>query len=372
MHLIPREEGTHARLVGWRSERLRARIVDLLSRLFNYEGPGGEPGVTVELAREGEVGVVLSVLYSPFDEMDLERGYRAPPVDAYFGRLLDLLELVERDLAQRGDARVVRSAVELDACLAEGRIAFVHALEGGFHLGADPAAIERNVAELARRGLAYVTVGHLFWRGVATTAPALPFLPDWLYRLLFHQPRREGLSDVGRAVVEAMLAHGVLVDVTHMSDASLADTFALLDERDPERRRAVIASHMACRCGRLAYNLDDATIGRIAERGGVMGVIDCRHYVADGLRRRRRSASFEDSVDLICTHIDRIERVTGSFDHAALGSDLDGYIKPALTGIGHMGRMRDLQAALTARYGEQRARKVCGENALRVLRERWA
>jgi microsomal dipeptidase-like Zn-dependent dipeptidase len=372
MHLIPREEGTHARLTEWESERLRARLVDLLSRLFNYEGPGGEPGVTVELVRKGDVGVVLSVLYSPFDEMDLARGYKAPPIDAYFDRLIDLLELVEKDLAERPDARLVRSAAELDACLGEGRSAFVHAVEGGFHLGADPAAIRRNVAELAKRGVGYVTVAHLFWRGVATTAPALPFLPDWLYRLIFHQPRKEGLSEVGRAVVEAMVEHGVLVDVTHMSAASLTDTFELLEARDPERRRSVIASHMACRCGRLAYNLDDETIAKIAERDGVMGVIDCQHYVADGLRRGRRSASFEDSVELICTHIDRIERVTGSFDHAALGSDLDGYIKPALTGIGHMGRMRDLQAALTSRYGEERARKVCSENALRVLRGRWA
>jgi len=369
MHLIPPEEGTRARLAGWRAERLRARIVEAISRIANYQGPADGPGVTVELMRQGDVGVVLSVLYSPFDEMDLERGYSAPPDPAYFGRLLDALELVERDVREHADhARIARSGRELDGCLADGRIAFVHAVEGGFHLGPE-SDVRGNVAELARRGVGYITLAHLFWRGVATNAPALPFLPDWLYRVIFPQPRDEGLSAIGRAAVDAMVENRVLIDITHMSDASLADTFDLLARRDPERTVPVIATHMACRFGRLAYNLTDDTIARVAERGGVLGVIDCRHYVSDGIRRGGRR-SFEQSVELICAHIDHIHDVTGSFEHAAIGSDLDGYIKPALSGIEHLGRMRDLQAALAQRYGAKRAQQVCSANALRVLRAR--
>lgn len=372
MHLIPPEEGTQARLTSWRAQRVRARIIDLISRLFNYEGPSGEPGVTVELMRQGDVGVALSMLYSALDEMDLGKGYRDPPSPAYFGRLLGQLELVEDDVSRHPQARVVSSAAELDRCLDEGLIAFVHAVEGAFHLGAEEAEIRGNVAELARRGVRYITVAHLFWRGVATTAPALPFMPDWLYKLLFHQPRGEGLSPLGRAAVEAMIENRVLVDITHMSEASIADTFELLDRSDPGRTVPVIASHIACRCGRASYNLTDETIQRVAERGGVLGVIGCQHWIADGLRRGRRSRSFDDSVELICTHIDRINTVTNSEDHAAIGSDLDGYIKPALTGLQHMGRMRDLQAALTSHYGAERAQKVSSENALRVLRSGWA
>ena len=111
MHLIPPEQGTGARLAAWRAERLRALIVDAISRLANYQGPSGEPGVTIELMQRGDVGVVLSVLYSPFDEIDFERGYSAPPEPAYFDRLLDALEVVERDVRSRpDDARIVRSA----------------------------------------------------------------------------------------------------------------------------------------------------------------------------------------------------------------------------------------------------------------------
>ena len=371
MHLIPPEQGTGVRLAAWRAERLRALIVNAISRLANYQGPSGEPSVTIELMQRGDVGVVLSVLYSPFDEIDFERGYSAPPEPAYFDRLLDALEVVERDVRSRpDDARIVRSGTELDDCIRDRRIAFIHAVEGGFHLGPE-REVRSNVAELARRGVGYVTLAHLFWRGVATNAPALPFLPDPLYRLIFPQPAGEGLSAIGRAAVEAMVEHRVLVDITHMSEPSLADTFELLDRSDPERTLPVIATHMACRFGHLGYNLTDETIARVAERGGVLGVIDCRHYVSDGVRRRRGGRSFEQSVDLICRHVDHIAEVTGSFDHAAIGSDLDGYIKPALSGIEHLGRMRDLQAALAERYGAQRAGKVCSGNALRVLRARW-
>lgn len=367
MHLIPPEQATHARLTGWRSQRWRARLLDLLSRVANYEGPGGTPSVTVELMRAGDVGVVLSVLYSPFDEMDLTKRYRDPPDPAYFGRLVEQLELVEADLAGRDDAQIARTAGELDACLAAGRLAVVHAVEGGFHLGRAPD-VPGNVAELARRGVAAITIAHLFHRGVATNVPALPFLPDWGYRLLFPQPR-EGLTPIGEVLIRAMVEHGVLVDITHMSDRSLHDTFALLDELDPERRVPVIASHMACRLGGLAYCLTDDTIARVAERGGVLGVIDCRHYIWDGAKRPD-DAGLEASVARMAEHVDRIVAVTGSDAHIALGSDLDGYIKPALDGLEHMGRMRDLQAALIDRYGAERAGRICRDNALRVLRAR--
>ena len=110
----------------------------------------------------------------------------------------------------------------------------------------------------------YVTVAHLFWRQVATNANALPFLPDWLYRLLFRQPT-VGLSPIGRAAIEAMISEGVLIDITHMNAHALEETFALLDERDPGKTVPVIASHMACRFGGLEYALTDDVIRRVAD-----------------------------------------------------------------------------------------------------------
>ena len=101
----------------------------------------------------------------------------------------------------------------------------------------------------------------------------------------------------------------------------------------------------------------------------MLGCILCQHYITNGLRGRVRS--FEDSVAALCRHIDRIREVTGSFENVAIGSDLDGYIKPALPGLEHMGRMRALQESLRERYGPENAEKISSGNALRVLRSAW-
>ena len=81
--------------------------------------------------------------------------------------------------------------------------------------------------------------------------------------------------------------------------------------------------------------------------------------------------TFEDSMELVYAHIDRIAQVTGSHDHAAIGSDLDGWIKPALPGLEHLGRMRHVQDALAARYGAAVAEKIASANLLALLRRAW-
>ena len=97
---------------------------------------------------------------------------------------------------------------------------------------------------------------------------------------------------------------------------------------------------MAFRFGKLDYNLTDDVIREVGRRGGVIGVIACKHYTESGLRARPQVKTFEDSMELVYAHIDRIAQVTGSHDHAAIGSDPDGLIKPALPGLEHLGRMR--------------------------------
>ena len=76
-------------------------------------------------------------------------------------------------------------------------------------------------------------------------------------------------------------------------------------------------------------------------------------------------------MELVYAHIDRIAQVTGSHDHAAIGTDLDGWIKPALPGLEHLGRMRYVQDALAAKYGSQVAEKISSANLLALLRRAW-
>jgi microsomal dipeptidase-like Zn-dependent dipeptidase len=377
MHLVPKDEPGTLELIGpderraRRRDRFRARVVGLLSRFANYPGSEDDPRVTLPKLQAGNVRVVLSVLYSPFDEMDLGEPYGAPPRPEYTAAVIRELELVENDLTTNhaGTAAVARSPRELDRVLADGKVAFIHCVEGGFHLGVTPEAVERSVAELGKRGVGYITIAHLFWRRVATNAPAIPFIPDWLYRLVFHQPG-EGLAELGEAAVRAMLRERILIDLTHMSQRGVRETLALLDEKlDPSREVPVFATHTGYRFGRHEYNLDEQAVQAIGARDGVIGLILANHHILNGLRLKPRS--LENSVEVLCRHIDRIHELTGSHRHVGIGSDFDGFVKPTLPGLQTMADMAQLEAALSERYGAEDARLICSDNALRLLRSYW-
>lgn len=377
MHLLPPVRGRplhvlrSTRMRRELLDRVRAHLVDVAGRVGNHASPTSGPRVTIPQLREGQVGVALSVLLSPFDEMDLLKPYGAPPDPRYLGALMRQIDEVERDVAEHwaDQARIVRSPGEMLRAVEEGVVALVHCVEGGHHLGATEEAVDRAVTALAARGVAYITLAHLFWRGVATNCSAIPFLPDRLYDRVFPQPP-VGLTDLGRAAVRAMVREGVLVDLSHMSERSMRDTFELLDEEDPARRVPVVATHVGHRFGRQRYNLDAVTIERIAERDGVVGLILAEHQAAEGLRRRR-TRTLDEAVDVLAAHIDAIARTTGSLRHIAIGSDLDGFIKPTLGGLDNAAALAPLQAKLAERYGAQDAERICSGNALRLLRVGW-
>ena len=96
MHLlVGDEQRTHERARIWWRQRWQGRVVELISRFANYQGPGDTPSVTEKLMRDGDVGVALSVLYQPFSEIDLTESYGAPPRQGYFKSIVDQRQTVE-------------------------------------------------------------------------------------------------------------------------------------------------------------------------------------------------------------------------------------------------------------------------------------
>jgi microsomal dipeptidase-like Zn-dependent dipeptidase len=377
MHVLPEAKGSLWQLLrtplgrARLRDRVRALLVGFASRFGNYRSFSSRPRVTMDSLQRGQVRVALSVLFSFFDELELGEPYPAKPNSSYLAPLLRNLERVEEDIGeQHAQAAVVaHSPLELERALDQGKVALVHCVEGGFHLGGTAAEIDRAVTELARRGVAYITVAHLVWRHVATSAPAIPFLPDWLYRRAFPQPD-QGLSELGEAAVQAMVRERVLVDLSHMSDRALADTFALLDRLDGRRRVPVFATHACFRFGSQEYGLPEGSVRHVAERDGVVGLIMAQHQLNSGVRTTR-SWRFRDSFEVICAHIDRIGEVTGSHQHTAIGSDFDGFIKPTVAGLESAGDMQRLEGALRERYGDADGESICSGNALRVLNAGW-
>jgi microsomal dipeptidase-like Zn-dependent dipeptidase len=375
MHLVPppprRLRGLifskHARL----SDRVRALLVGLASRFGNYRSFWSGPRVTMGSLRSGNVQVALSVLYSFFDELALGHKYPALPSPEYTEALLRQADLVERNIRDHHDseALVAHDPADLDRAQREGKVALIHAVEGGYHLGVTEDEVRDAVARLARRGVAYIILAHLVWRHIATDAPAIPFLPDWLYKWLFPQPD-EGLSNLGRAALEAMVSERVLIDLSHMSERSVSDVLDRLDELAGPTEPPVIATHSGFRFGSQEYMLSENTIRRIAERDGVVGLIMAQHQLCDGITRLP-VRSLDRSMEIIDKHIKRIAAITNGYDHLAIGSDLDGFIKPTMGGVESSADMARLSRELRLRYDEQIAHKICFDNAMRVLRAGW-
>ncbi len=343
-------------------DRLRALLLWIANRRFNYPR-SGKPVVTIPNLHKGGVGVALSVIVVPYDEVGWKELHGAPPAPGSTRHVERQIRWVEKDIARKAGAGVAHNPAELARVRAAGKIALIHAVEGGFLLGETVPKIQANVHRLAQCGVAYVTVAHLFFRRVATNAPALPFLKDKTYQCLFRQPAK-GLCDLGIAAVQAMVHEGVLVDVTHMSERALDDTLALLDRIDPKRHVPLIATHSACSFGKLEYNISDRHIKAIAERNGVVGFIACRHYMSDGFPTPE---SFDDTMEIIFSHVDRIHRLTGCYEHVSLGSDLDGFIKPTLPCLETPAAFRFVEQELINHYGPGPAQQICSDNALRVL-----
>jgi microsomal dipeptidase-like Zn-dependent dipeptidase len=348
--------------------KLRTGILRVAMRVASDRDLWSEHRVSIEGMRRGGVRVAFSVLYCAEEEFDLEH-FGDAPEDAYFKPLLEQMNDVEADLAIWDDdvAAVVRNRAELDAQLAtdEG-IAMVHCVEGGFHLGASVERIEENVKTLADRGVAYITLAHLFYRDVATNSNALPFMRDGFYHRVFPQPGKHGLTKRGKVAVQAMIDNRVIVDLSHMNAHAIHETLDILDHSGTDM--PVIASHAGYRFGDQEYMLDDRTIDRIKERDGVIGLIMAQHQLNDGIVDE--TETIDQSFDVIRRHVNRIAERTGGLRHVAIGSDLDGFIKPTMGGIESISDLGLLEDRLVGEYGAA-ASLVASENALRVLRAAW-
>ncbi len=374
MHVVAQAKGPYFGL----KDKARGFAMRVAARAANHPSFFGDWRVSFSGLQEGKVRLVLSVLLSPFGELDLEDLFQPDPEHSYYDALVKQLDAVEDVLEKKhGDSHIiVRNEADLKRVLRGERIGICHAVEGGFHLGRDPDAVEARVAELARRGVAYITLAHLIPHRVAANAPALPFLPDHVYDRLFPQRTEGGLTDVGEAAVRAMHAHGVLIDLSHMHEDAIESTLAILKELDKETHLAptafpVIATHAGYRFGSQHYMLAPKTIRGIARRDGVIGVIMAQHQLNDG-RHVLDPDSTDESLETVFAHIDALSRQAEGRDHVAIGSDLDGFINPTIAGIEKIENLALLREPLIARYGAADAKGILAGNAVRVLKKAYA
>jgi membrane dipeptidase len=170
------------------------------------------------------------------------------------------------------------------------------------------------------------------------------------------------LTKPGRELLAEMARHGLVLDLTHMSDKACREA---LDRYDG----AVVASHAHSR--RTADKprlLPDDVIDRIVARDGLVGVLPLNW----ALDARWRAADGKDAVplDAVVDAIDHVCQIAGDAEHVGIGSDFDGGqgAESAPAELDTIADLPKLAAALSRRgFTEEETRAVMSGNWLRFL-----
>jgi membrane dipeptidase len=276
------------------------------------------------------------------------------------------------------DLEMAYSAADVERIHAGGRIASLIGIEGGHQINNSLPALRQMYVLGAR----YMTLTHtrdIDWADSATDAP-----------------KHHGLTPFGREVVREMNRLGMLVDLSHVSEATMVD--ALGASRSP-----VIFSHSSARAlVDNARDVSDEVLRLVAKNGGVVMVNFYPGFVSDARFRWSAERAGEQArldaptfgVDLgqpdkaaaalaawdkahpeppvgiadVADHIDHIRAVAG-VDHVGLGSDFDG-IPETPTGLDGVDKFPDLLLELMRRgWSDADIAKVAGGNLLRVMTE---
>ena len=166
-----------------------------------------------------------------------------------------------------------------------------------------------------------------------------------------------GLTERGREIVGVMEEVGMIVDVSHLSDAGFYDVLECTT-------KPFVASHSnarsVCRCVR---NLTDDMLRKLGERGGCTGLNFCPSFLAEV----PEGMANPGTVAALVEHAKHIASV-GGMELLGLGSDFDGIDGHAeLVGVQSMELL--WEALHKAGFTQSQLDKIFYENVLRVYRD---
>ena len=177
-----------------------------------------------------------------------------------------------------------------------------------------------------------------------------------------------GVTTRGRLLLEQTGNLGVMLDLTHASDASFFEAADL-------HSGPIFASHSNCRAlvpG--TRQLSDEQIKLIADRGGVIGCV-LEVSMLDQDWKEDSSEHVQVGLEAVANHIDHICQLTGSVHHAAIGSDLDGgFGAPRRPyGLDTIADLAKLGPILSSRgYRDEEIKQIFHGNWLQFLRAAWS
>ena len=295
--------------------------------------------------------------------------------DSGFARVqLEQIDIARRVIAKYPDVlQPALTAQDVWTAHAAGRIGSLLGAEGGH-------VIENSLGTLRAYydfGVRYMTLTHnvtLDWADAAADSA-----------------RHGGLTRFGEEVVREMNRLGMLVDLSHVSPATMSDALNVTEA-------PVIFSHSSARAlTDVPRNVPDSILARLKANGGVVMVTFVPGFVSQKIADRSRLRDVQlaeaqrraprDSTAVaramaqwdaanpapkatladVADHIDHVRKVAG-VDHVGIGSDFDGTDNNLPVGLEDVSTFPALLAELSRRgWSEEDLRKLAGENVLRAL-----
>ncbi len=265
-------------------EQLRTLFNNDFSRFNLAQLPQGTLAKThtdIPHLRAGHVG---GVFWSVWVDPELPR-------DRAVIQVLEQIDVVEQ-MALRWPETfgLVRTAAQAESAMRGGRIASLIGMEGGHSIAGSPAVLR----QMFRAGARYMTLAHFKTNDLCDSATDVP--------------RHGGLSARGALIVREMNRLGMLVDLSHVSEATMNDVLDI-------SRAPVIFSHSNARALMdHPRNVSDAVLRRVSHNGGLVMV----NFVPDYLTRRSNATAND-----VAEHIEHIRKIAG-VDHVGIGSDFGG------------------------------------------------
>lgn len=276
-----------------------------------------------------------------------------------FATTLLMMDHFEKEVAAANDAGyfdviLAKSIGEMEQGFVDGKIVFIHSIEGGHSLGGNIDHLQ----SFYNHGVCMITLAHFYENEITQTVGGIPDDKKFLGCFKGEKEQTGGLSDLGKKVVEKILELGMLIDLTHCTLKARQEVYQINNNLRP-----LVFSHTGVYARNAqSMNPTDDEIKIIAESNGVIGVIFMNDWLDPGHQK--------NGLDLIVDTIKHIVAV-GGIDSVAIGSDFDGFTDPP-DDIKDVSEMPRLPAALqSAGFSEGDISKIMGQNALRVLKTGW-
>jgi len=274
-------------------------------------------------------------------------------------------------------------ADDVQRILDEGKRVYGIGIENGYAVGKDISLVERYY-DLGTR---YITLTHSGHNDIGDSSTPRS------------GPEEEfgGLSEFGEEVVREMNRLGIIVDLSHVSDNTARDVFALT-------AAPVMASHSGAQAlANSPRNLNDELLQLLKGNGGVVQVVALGSYLKEdppekveavaALREELglvdRAAMRNMTEEMMATyrarmeeldaqwpgadvttfvdHIDYIKNLIG-VDHVGIGTDFDG--GGGIPGFNDASEAPNVTVEMVRRgYTDEEIEKIWGGNLLRVWRE---